>query len=66
MAVASVTKITASSTKGWEDAAREGLQRAASTLRGITGFQVISQKAKVDAGKIVEYRLTMEVTFVLE
>jgi len=66
MAVARVTKITASSTKSWEDAALEGLKRTAATVRGITGFEVISQKAKVDSGKIVEYRLTMEVTFVLE
>jgi flavin-binding protein dodecin len=66
MAVARVTKITASSAKGWEDAAREGLQRAASTIRGITGLHVVDQKAKVEGGKIVEYRITMEVTFVLE
>ncbi|HEY2514750.1 MAG TPA: dodecin family protein [Polyangiaceae bacterium] len=66
MAVARVTKITASSTKGWEDAAREGLNRAAATVRGITGLEVVSQKAKVEAGKIQEYRITMEVTFVLE
>jgi flavin-binding protein dodecin len=66
MAVARVTKITASSKKGWEDAAHEGLQRAASSLRGITGFEVVSQKAKVEGGKILEYRITMEVTFVLE
>jgi flavin-binding protein dodecin len=66
MAVARVTKITASSSKGWEDAARVGLERAATSLRGITGFQVVSQKAKVENGKILEYRMTMEVTFVLE
>jgi len=66
MAVARVTKITASSKKGWENAAEQGLKRAAATLRGITGFQVVSQKAKVEGGKIVEYRLTMEVTFILE
>jgi len=66
MAVARVTKITASSKKGWEDAANQGLERAASTVRGITGLEVVSQKAKVDNGKIVEYRVTMEVTFVLE
>ena len=66
MAVARVTKITASSKKGWEEAAREGLKRAAASLRGITGFQVVSQKAKVEGGKILEYRITMEVTFVLE
>jgi flavin-binding protein dodecin len=66
MAVARVSKITSSSKKGWEDAAQQGLKRAAATVRGITGFEVVSQKAKVESGKIVEYRITMEVTFVLE
>ena len=66
MAVARVTKITASSNKGWEDAANEGLKRASSTVRGITGLEIVSQKAKVEGGKIAEFRVTMEVTFVLE
>lgn len=66
MAVARVTKITASSKKGWEDAAQEGLKRAASSLRGITGFELVSHKAKIVDGKISEYRVTMEVTFILE
>jgi flavin-binding protein dodecin len=66
MAVARVTKITASSKKGWQEAADEGLQRAAATIRGITGFEVVSQKAKVEGGKVLEYRITMEVTFILE
>ncbi len=66
MSVARVTKITASSKKGWEDAANEGLTRAASTVRGITGLEVVSQKAKVEGGKITEYRVTMDVTFILE
>jgi dodecin len=66
MPVARVTKITASSTKSWEDAATEGLKRTSATVRGITGFEVLTQKAKVENGKILEYRITMEVTFVLE
>jgi flavin-binding protein dodecin len=66
MAVARVTKITASSKKSWEDAAKQGLKRAAATVRGITGFEVVSFKAKVENGKILEYRMTMEVTFLLE
>jgi hypothetical protein len=36
------------------------------TLTGITGFEVLSLKGKVEKGKIVEYRLTMEVTFILD
>lgn len=66
MAVARVTKITAGSAKGWQDAVEQGLRRASKTLRGITGLHVVEQKAHVEKGKITEYRVTMEITFILE
>jgi flavin-binding protein dodecin len=66
MAVASVSKITAASAEGFEAAVREGLARATRTLRNITGLHVIEQKASVENGKIDEYRVTMEVTFILD
>ena len=66
MAVARVTKITAASPESFEAAIREGLDRASRTVRGITGLHLIEQKAKVENGKIAEYRVTMEITFVLE
>jgi flavin-binding protein dodecin len=66
MAVATVTKITAASSKGFDDAIKLGLLRASKTLRGITGLHVVEQKASVKAGKIAEYRVTMEMTFVLD
>jgi flavin-binding protein dodecin len=66
MAVASVTRITAASPQGFDDAVREGVTRANKTLRGITGVHVLEQKAKVSNGRIDEFRVTMEVTFVLE
>lgn len=66
MAVARVTKITAASSSSFQDAVDEGLRRAASTLRGITGLEVVDQKAKVEGGRITEYRVTLEVIFILE
>ena len=66
MAVARVTKITASSPRGFQEAVNEGLSRAASTLHGITGLEVVAMKAKVENGQIAEYRVTIEVTFVLD
>lgn len=66
MAVARVSKITAASPKSWQDAVNDGLSRANKTLRGLTGLEVISQKAHIENGKITEYRVTMEVTFILE
>jgi dodecin len=66
MAVASVTKITAASPISCDAAVQEGLARANKTLRGITGLYVLEEKASVTNGKIAEYRVTMEVTFILE
>jgi flavin-binding protein dodecin len=66
MAVARVSKITAASSKGFQEAVLEGMKRATKTLRGVTGFEVISLKGKVEKGRITEYRATMEVTFILE
>jgi hypothetical protein len=66
MAVARVTKITASSSESLSAAVAEGIKRASKTVRGITGFHVIEQKGKVVKGKITEFRVTLEVTFILE
>ncbi len=42
------------------------MKRAVKSLRGVTGFEVINFKGKVDNGKVTEYRATLEVTFILE
>jgi flavin-binding protein dodecin len=63
MVVMRVTEITATSTKGIEEAIQEGLHRASKTLRGITGLEVASLKAVVRKGKIREYRVTIKITF---
>ena len=66
MAVASGSKFTAASPTSFDAAVQEGLTRASKTLRGITGLHVLEEKASVKNGKIDEYRVTMEVTFILE
>ncbi len=66
MAVARVTQVIGASPHSWEDAVRNALERANQTLRGITGIEVIKENAAVEDGTIVEYRATVQVTFVLE
>jgi flavin-binding protein dodecin len=66
MAVARQTQIIGASPHSWEDAVRNALERANKTLRGITGLEVIKENAAIQKGKIVEYRATLLVTFVLE
>ncbi|MFQ5666331.1 MAG: dodecin family protein [Candidatus Binatia bacterium] len=66
MAVARVSEIVASSTESFDGAVRAGLKRAATTIRGITGVEVTRMQGKVEKGKLKEYRVHMNVTFVLE
>jgi flavin-binding protein dodecin len=64
--VARVTEIIAASPKSFEDAIQVGFARAAKTLRGITGLRVAEMRVAVEDAKIIEYRVRMEVIFVLE
>ena len=66
MAVARQTQIIGASPHSWEDAVRNALERANKTLRGITGLEVVKENAQITKGKIVEYRATLLVTFVLD
>jgi len=66
MAVARVTEIIAGSKKSFEDAVEQGITRAAKTLKNIEGAWVQDHKVIVEKGKIVEYRVAMKVTFILE
>jgi len=65
-AVARVTELTASSSTSFQDATEKAVARASKTLRNITGAEVIAQKAKVEQGRIAEYRVTVNVTFLLD
>ena len=67
MSVARVTEIKSSSTKSFDDAIKDGVARAAKTLKNIKSAWVENQEVVVgDKGNIVEARVQMKVTFVLE
>jgi flavin-binding protein dodecin len=64
--VARVTEVVSGSPKSFDDAIMVGFRRATKTLRGITGLKVKDFRARVEDGKITEYRVTLEVLFILE
>ncbi|MCA1987837.1 MAG: dodecin family protein [Desulfarculus sp.] len=64
--VARVTDIIASSPISFDDAIKVGFERATRTLRGITGMKVLEMRVAVDESQIAEYRVRLEVIFVLE
>jgi flavin-binding protein dodecin len=65
MSVAKVSEISSASEKSFDDAIAQGIKRANKTLKNITGAWVQDQKLDVEDGKIVRYRVSMKVTFVL-
>lgn len=66
MSVAKVVEITASSPTSFEDAVKNGIDKAGETLRGIKGAWVSEEKVKVEDGKITEFRVTLRISFVLD
>lgn len=65
MSVAKVTEIIASSEKSFEDAVNVGIKRACKTLKNVTSAWVQDQKVSINKGKVVEYRVNLKITFVL-
>jgi hypothetical protein len=66
MSVAKISEISATSKESFEDAIAQGIKRASKTLRNIAEAWVSGMKVVVDKGKVVEYRVHMKVTFVLD
>lgn len=67
MTVARVTEIKASSPISFDEALKEGVARAHKTLKNVKAAWIENQEVVIgDDGKIVEYRVQMRITFVLE
>jgi len=66
MSVAKVTELSCSSTESFEDAIRQGIERASKTLRNVKGAWIKDQKVETTDGKITAFQVSMEVTFVLD
>lgn len=65
MSIARITEISSSSTKSFEDAVRQGIERAAKTLENVTSAWVKDQQVVVENAKVTEYRVLLKVTFIL-
>ena len=66
MSVAKITEITSTSKSGFDDAVANGIMRASKTIHGITGAWVADQEVVVKSGKVVEYKVRLKLTFVLD
>jgi len=66
MTIGRTTEISASSSKGFEDAVCKGSKRFSKTINHVEGAWVKEQKVVVKDGDVTEFRVTMKVTFILD
>ena len=65
MAVAKTLEIISSSTESIEAAVRDGIAKAAETIHAIQEAWVQGTKAVIRDKKVVEWRVTLKITFIV-
>lgn len=65
MTVARITEISSISSKSFEDAVVQGIDRANKTLKNVKGAWVKDQEVTVENGRVSGYKVVLKVTFVL-
>jgi flavin-binding protein dodecin len=58
-----VTEIVGSSTEGIDDAIRNGVSRAAQTLRDLDWFEVTEIRGHIEANRIEHFQVALKVGF---
>lgn len=66
MSVARVTELSCTSTDSFEDAIRNGIERANRTLRQVRSAWIKEQRVNVSRDGTIEFQANILVTFVLE
>lgn len=58
-----VIQLVGSSPVSWEEAAKNAIERAGSTLDDLRVAEVVDQDLKVEKGKVVSYRTKLSLSF---
>ncbi len=58
-----VTEIIGTSSKSWEDAARDAVETAAKSLRDLRVAEITKLDMKIENGKVVAYRARVSLSF---
>ena len=66
MSVVKIVHLVSQSSESFAKAADEAVKEAAMTIRNIKSFQVDQLSGEVEDGKIVNYRASVQIAFVVE
>ncbi len=61
-----VLEIIGISEQSFDDAVSQAVAKAAETIDGISGVEVISQTARVKDGKVTQYHATVKLAFAVK
>jgi flavin-binding protein dodecin len=61
-----IIEVIGTSQKSFSDAAKNALLEAEKTLHGIESVDVVHSRARINHDKIVEYDVTVKITFKIE
>ncbi len=66
MSVAKFVELSGQSPNSYEDAVREAVERASSTLRNVQSAWVKDLEAVVENGRVTQFRAIVKIAFVLD
>ncbi|MBU1110264.1 dodecin family protein [Patescibacteria group bacterium] len=61
-----IVELVGTSTENFGEAVENAVQRASGTVRNVSGVDILKFSAKVEDGKISEYRANVKIAFVVE
>jgi len=66
MGVLKILELVGTSKESWSDAAREAVNEAAKTVRGIETVEVVNSRAVVQNNRLTEYQVQVRIGFRIE
>lgn len=66
MAIAKVVEVNSSSAKSFEDAIQTGIAKVTGTVKNVQGAWINEQKVVIKDNQIVEYRVNLKISFLVD
>jgi flavin-binding protein dodecin len=61
-----IVEVIGISSKSFDDAVNQAVKKASKSVKGISGVEVVKHSAKVEAGKIVQYKANVKLAFAVK
>jgi len=66
MPIIKIIEVIGTSKKSFDEAVEKAIERTNKTIKNVVGVDIVGQKLVVEKGKIIEYRVNLNIAFVVE